>query len=106
LIAGEILPVDDLNYPTDCDALQTPKTFPINFDILKSRGVKGIVVSKSEIRTAMKLVFEKLRLVAEPGGAAALAAVISGKVPIHGVTLVTLSGGNIDAAKFAEIITN
>jgi threonine dehydratase len=105
LLAGEILPVDDLTYPTDCDALQTPKTYPINFDILRERNVTGVAVTKAEVHAAMKLAFERLHLVIEPGGAAALAAVLAGKVEISGVTLVTLSGGNVDAAKFAEIIS-
>jgi threonine dehydratase len=104
LLAGEILPVDDLAYPTDCDALQTPKTYPINFEILKARGVTGIMVTKAEVHAAMRLAFERLHLVIEPGGAAALAAVIAGKVELSGVTMVTLSGGNVDPAMFARII--
>ncbi len=105
LLAGEILPVDDLTYPTECDALQTPKTYPINFEILQARGVVGVVVTKAEVHAAMKLAFERLHLVLEPGGAAALAAVIAGKVELNGVTMVTLSGGNVDAAMFARIIS-
>jgi threonine dehydratase len=104
LLAGEILAVEDLSYPTECDALQTPKTFPINFEILKARKVSGIVVTKSEIHAAMKLAFERLHIVIEPGGAAALAAVIAGKVALSGVSMITLSGGNVGASKFAEII--
>jgi threonine dehydratase len=104
LSAGEILAVEDLGYPTECDALQTPKTFPINFEILQTRKVSGIVVTKSEIHAAIRLAFERLHLVIEPGGAAALAAVIAGKVELTGVTMITLSGGNVDASKFAEII--
>lgn len=106
LLAGEILPVDDLAYPTDCDALQTPKTYPINFQILQDRGVVGVVVTKAEVHAAMRLAFERLHLVLEPGGAAALAAVIAGKVQLSGVTMVTLSGGNVDAAMFARIIAS
>ncbi len=106
LLAGEILGVDDLTYPTECDALQTPKTYPINFDILKARGVVGVVVTKAEVHYAMKLAFERLHLVLEPGGAAALAAIIAGKVELSGVTMVTLSGGNVDAAMFARILSN
>lgn len=105
LAAGEILSVDDLAYPTECDALQTPQTWPINFAVLQARGVKGVVVTQSEVRDAMRLAFEKLHLVVEPGGAAALAAVLAGKVSVTDATLVTLSGGNVDPLKFAEIIT-
>lgn len=105
LAAGEILPVEDLAYPTECDALQTPQTWPINFAVLQARGVKGVVVTRAEVRHAMRTVFEKLHLVVEPGGAAALAAVLAGKVTLTDATLVTLSGGNVDPLKFAEIIT-
>jgi len=105
LAAGEILSVDDFSFPTECDALQTPQTWPINFAILKARGVRGVVVTRSEVRDAMRLVFEKLHLVVEPGGAAALAAVLAGKVVPTDATLVTLSGGNVDPLKFAEIIS-
>ncbi|MBA3941175.1 MAG: pyridoxal-5'-phosphate-dependent protein [Sphingopyxis sp.] len=105
LAAGEILSVEDLAYPTECDALQTPQTWPINFAVLQARGVRGVVVTRSEVRDAMRLAFEKLHLVVEPGGAAALAAVLAGKVAATDATLVTLSGGNVDPLKFAEIIT-
>ena len=105
LAAGTILPVEDLAYPTECDALQTPATWPINFAVLQARGVKGVAVTRSEVRDAMRLAFERLHLVVEPGGAAALAAVLAGKVAVTDATLVTLSGGNVDPLKFAEIIT-
>ena len=104
LAAGHILSVEDLSYPTPCDALQTPQTWPINFAVLQARGVSGVVVTPAEIRSAMRVAFERLHLVIEPGGAAALAAVIAGKAQIGQVPLVTLSGGNVDAAQFAEIL--
>lgn len=104
LEAGKIVAVEDLAYPTECDALQTPATFPINFDLLKGRA-RGVVVTRDEVRAAVRLAFERLHLVLEPGGAAALAAILAGKMEPGPVTLVTLSGGNVDAATFAEIIT-
>lgn len=106
LDAGEILPVDDLTYPTMCDALQTPKTFPVNFEVLRQRVSKGAVVNTKEVAAAMRLVFEKLHLVVEPGGAVALAAILAGKVEPKGVTAVTLSGGNVDAALFTQMLAN
>ena len=91
--------------PTACDALQTPATYPINFAVLQARGVTGLSVSEAEVRAAMRLAFERLHLVVEPGGAAALAAVLAGKVPLGAHTLVTLSGGNVDPAQFAAVLT-
>ena len=104
LVAGEILPVENLAWPTECDALQTPQTWPINFAVLQARGVRGIVVTREEVRHAMRVAFEKLHLVVEPGGAVALAAVLAGKVAVSDATLVTLSGGNVDPALYAEIL--
>ena len=91
--------------PTACDALQTPATYPINFAVMQARGVTGVAVSEAEVRAAQRLAFSRLRLVVEPGGAAALAAVMAGKVPIGAATLVTLSGGNTDAEAFARVLT-
>jgi threonine dehydratase len=104
LAAGQILSVEDLAYPTECDALQTPQTWPINFAVLQARGVRGVVVTREEVRHAMRVAFERLHLVVEPGGAAALAAVLAGKVKLGNATLVTLSGGNVDPELYAAII--
>jgi threonine dehydratase len=96
LESGEILAVEDQTFPTYCDALLTPSTFPINFAVLKERVSGSASVTTAEIGAAMRLVFEKLHLVVEPGGAAALAAVLAGKVVPEGTALITLSGGNVD----------
>ncbi len=104
LSAGEILPIADPAYPTPCDALQTPSTRPINFDVLKGRVHSSAVVTPKDISAAMRLAFERLHLVVEPGGAAALAAVLSGKITPRGTTVVTLTGGNVDREKFIEMI--
>ncbi len=90
--------------PTACDALQTPSTYPINFAVLRARGVTGVTVSEAEVRSAMRFAFAHLHLVIEPGGAAALAAVLAGKVALGSATLVTLSGGNVDASRFAKVL--
>lgn len=104
LDAGEILPVDDLTYPTYCDALQTPQTYPVNFEVLRQRVSKGVSVSTTEVAAAMRLAFEKLHLVVEPGGAVALAAILAGKIEPRGVTAITLSGGNADWATYAKLV--
>lgn len=104
LAVGEILPVEDMSFPTECDALQTQQTWPINFAVLQARGARGVVVTRDEVRHAMRVAFEKLHLVVEPGGAVALAAVLAEKVEASDATLVTLSGGNVDPQLYAEII--
>jgi threonine dehydratase len=104
LAKGEIVSVQDQNYPTPCDALQTPGTYPINFEILKGRVHSGAAVSPKEIAASMRVVFERLHLVVEPGGAAALAAVLAGKIEPEGAAVVTLSGGNVDPESFCNLI--
>lgn len=104
LHCGEIVRVAADAPPTACDALQTPATWPVNFAVLKERCPFGIAVNEAEVRAAQRLAFEKLRLVVEPGGAAALAAVLAMKAPTDGRTVVVLSGGNTDAAAFAQVL--
>jgi len=104
LEGGSIVPVEDNPPPTDCDALQTLKVSPITFNILKERGATGLAVTPEEVHHTMRVAFEKLHLVLEPGGAVALAAVLAGKVELTDNTAVTLSGGNVDSQLFAKII--
>lgn len=92
--------------PTACDALQTPATFPINFAVLKARCAPGLVVTPAEVRAAQRFAFARLRLVLEPGGAAALAAALAGKAQLDGRTVLMLSGGNTDPASFAEVLNS
>lgn len=106
LAAGKILPVGPDAPPTACDALQTPATHPINFAVLSLHCPFGLTVSPAEVRRAQRLAFEKLRLVVEPGGAAALAAVLAGKVEVGPQTAVVLSGGNTDAQAYAKALTS
>ena len=103
---GEIVSVADQSFPTACDALQTPATRPINFAVLKGRVPFGLMVTPAEVRDAQRWAFAKLHLVIEPGGAAALAAVLAGKVSIDGRTVVILSGGNTDARDFAQVLAS
>ena len=82
---------------TICDALmaQTPgePTFAINPELVG----EGTAVSDAEVTTAVAFAFRELKLVVEPGGAAALAALLSGKVDVSGKTaVIVLSGGNVD----------
>ena len=106
LASGEIQRVAADAPPTACDALQTPATRPINFAILKERCAYGVAVSPAEVRAAQRYAFDKLHLVLEPGGAAALAAVLAGTVPSDGRTAVMLTGGNVDAAAFAAVLAS
>jgi threonine dehydratase len=104
LAAGEIQPVGTNPPRTACDALQTPVTAPVNFAVLHGRAEPGIAVSEFEIRQAQRFAFARLKLVLEPGGAAALAACLAGKVELDADTVIMLTGGNVDAGSFAKVI--
>lgn len=103
---GTIVSVPDMTFPTPCDALQTPATWPINFAVLKQRVARGYAVTAAEVRAAQRWAFANLHLVIEPGGAAALAAVLADKVKADGVTAIVLSGGNTDADAFARVLAD
>ena len=103
LASGTIQSVGPHPPPTACDALQTPATWPINFAVLNGRAT-GVTVSEAEVRAAQLFAFSELRLVLEPGGAAALAAALAGKVALDGRTAIMLTGGNTDAASFATVL--
>ena len=104
LAAGEIVRVGESPPSTICDALQPDATKQINLDVLKGRAEPGATVTDEEVRAAQRFAFSKLNLVVEPGGAAALAAALAGKVPLDESTVIMVTGGNTDAASFAETI--
>ncbi|WP_225206315.1 threonine ammonia-lyase [Novosphingobium huizhouense] len=106
LASGRIEALASSPPATACDALQTPFTFPVNFAVMQAHGMRGVTVSEAEVREAQRHAFSKLRLVIEPGGAAALAAVLAGKTPHDERTVVVLSGGNVDPAAFVTVLSS
>ena len=87
-----------------CDALQARTPGALTFEINRHLLGPGYVVSDDEVREAMRFAFRHLKLVVEPGGAVALAAVIAGRVATQGrVTAVVISGGNVDYRLYADI---
>jgi threonine dehydratase len=101
---GDIVPVASDAPDTICDALQTPRVSPITFGILQQRKAMALSVTDSEAAEAVRFAWDRHGLTVEPGGAVALAALLSAKVaPLEG-TVVVLSGGNIDPALHARIV--
>ena len=106
-LASGQLEGNDPNARTICDALMSAppgeKTFAINRELLSG----ALLVSDQDVRAAIGFAFRTLKLVVEPGGAAALAAVLAGKADFRDkVTVAILSGGNIDAGLFAKILAD
>ncbi len=87
-----------------CDALQAHMPGELTFAINQQLLGEGLTVSDAEVREAMRFAFRNLKMVVEPGGAVALAAVLSGKIDTRNkTTAVVLSGGNVDDDLYAEI---
>lgn len=88
-----------------CDALLAPTpgrlTFPVNLRLLAG----GLRVSDEEVKAAMRYAFEELKLVMEPGGAVALAALLHGRAPASDLPVaVVVSGANVDPECYADIL--
>jgi threonine dehydratase len=104
LRAGERVS-NDASARSMCDALQAATPGRLTFDINRELLAEGLSVSDDEVGAAMRFAFLTLKLVAEPGGAVALAAVLGRKIETKGrVTVVVLSGGNVDAELFCRIL--
>jgi len=91
---------------TIADALITKKTEQINLDMCLEFVDEIILVSEEEIIESCIVAAERAKLIVEPGGAVALAAVLNDKVPVHGKIVIVLSGGNINFNFFATAIKN
>ena len=91
---------------TIADGQQTTSPGELNFPIIQRLVDDVVTVTDEEIVAAMVVAFERMKVVLEPSGASALAAVLSGHVPaVAGKRVgVTLSGGNVGAARFAELV--
>jgi threonine dehydratase len=88
-----------------CDALMAATPGKITFALGKALFSPGLTITDDEARAAMRFAYLELKLVLEPGGAAALAAILAGKLPVAGRTIAAvLSGGNVDPGHFADII--
>lgn len=104
LRAGQIVQAAADAPTTICDALQPVATKPINLAALHGRADAGVTVSDDEVRAAQRFAFAQLHLVVEPGGAAALAAALAGKISLDGDTVIMLTGGNVDPVAYADTI--
>ncbi len=92
--------------PTIADGQQLPTPGKHTFPVIKERVDEIVLASDAEIVAAMRFLFERLKTVAEPSGACALAALLAGRVPdARGLRIgITISGGNVTAERFAQLV--
>lgn len=90
-----------------CDALLAPTPGKLTFAVMQKQKINGLAVTDDEVRSAVAFAWRHLKLVVEPGGAVALAAVLSQKIDCRGRSIAaTLSGGNVDPAIFQDCLDN
>ncbi|MDQ6931717.1 MAG: threo-3-hydroxy-L-aspartate ammonia-lyase [Candidatus Eremiobacteraeota bacterium] len=91
---------------TIADGMQTQIPGELTFAIVQRYAKDIVTVSDGQLRNAMRFAFERLKLVVEPSGAASLAALLYDKVEHHRKRVgIIISGGNVDARRFAAILT-
>ncbi len=96
----------DISRRTIFDALASPTPGEITLSVMRRLVRGGVTITESEATEAIAFAFDHLKLILEPGGAVALAAVLSGKFDAVGKNVgITLSGGNIDHALFIRLIS-
>jgi threonine dehydratase len=91
---------------TIADGLQTTAPGELTFEIAREHRCVVVTVSDEELRQAMRFAFERMKLVVEPSGAAALAALLQRRIPelVGRRVGAVVSGGNIDPARYAELL--
>jgi threonine dehydratase len=88
-----------------CDGLLAPQPGDLTWSLNRTRLAGGYTLSDTGVKEAMHFAFRALKLVVEPSGAIALAAVLTGAHDGRGkVTAVVLSGGNVDPAVYKDAI--
>jgi threonine dehydratase len=90
---------------TIADGQQTQAPGELTWPIVRRLAAGVVTVTDDEIRAAMRFAFERLKLVVEPSGASALAALLFEKIDVRSARVgVVISGGNVDPATFAACI--
>jgi len=103
LAAGERVRIDVPR--TIADGLQANEPGRQTFEVVSRLVDEIVTVTDAELVEAMRFAFERVKLVLEPSGAAGIAALLSGAVTTPGRVGVVLSGGNVGADRFAELLS-
>ncbi len=104
LAAGKPVTLEQID--TVADGLAAPFAGALSQAVIERYVDDIVLVTDDEIVTAMRLVIERMKLLVEPAGAAAIAALLTGKagVPTGSITAATLSGGNVDREKLKRLL--
>ena len=103
LAAGE--PVEIHVKPTIADGIAVGKPGVLNFAIIRELVDEIVTVSDDDTARALLMLLERAKLVVEPAGAVAVAAILTGTVKNLGTTVAILSGGNIDPQVMERVIS-
>jgi threonine dehydratase len=104
LAEGRIVHIDVPR--TIADGAQTQHLGQLTFGVLRERAAGVVTVSDEQLREAMRFLAARMKLVVEPTGALAAAAALERLLPLEGRRVgVILSGGNVDLARFAELVS-
>ena len=104
LEAGEAVEVTIM--PTIADGIAVARPGLLNFEIVRDVVDEVVTVSEDDIARALLVLMERAKLVVEPAGAVAVAAILAGKVAASGATVAILSGGNIDPLLMQRVISH
>jgi threonine dehydratase len=101
--SGQIVHIDVPK--TIADGAQTQRPGDLTFQVIQALVSDVVTVSDAALVRAMRFFAERLKLVVEPTGALAAAAVFEGKVPVAGKRVgIVISGGNIDPVRYGELL--
>ena len=90
-----------------CDAIVTPAPGELTFPIIQRLCGSGIRVTDDEVVKAMGIIMSYLKIIAEPGGAVALAAALFHPEEVNSDTVIcTVSGGNVDDEMIRRVLTS
>ena len=100
---GEAVRLESLD--TVADGLGAPMAGELNFEVVRRHVEDVVLVSDDEIREAMAFILERAKLLVEPAGAAAVAALLAGRIPLaDGPVVAVLSGGNVDLDLLPDLL--
>ncbi|WP_043993663.1 threonine ammonia-lyase [Leifsonia xyli] len=91
---------------TIADGIAVSRPGALNFQIIRDTVDAVVTVTEDDIARALLVLLERAKLVVEPAGAAAVAAILAGHIPADGTTVVILSGGNIDPLLMQRVISH